>query len=117
MHRASHIFLVIAFVVSGVFAAPFSVCRHADAQAHAMALASTDASEALVAQLENEADAAAKKHGSLADFAAATLSAILVPNDQALATRAITRAVAWFVAAPASLIGRSSPPLLEPPLG
>lgn len=116
MGRLMHFLFVLAFAATSAVATPFAVCQHADAKAHSVALASSDTAEAMVAQLEDSADSVAKKQGSTADTAGGALAPAMLPRGAWMAPRMASLSIGWFGDAPTSLIGRASPPLLDPPL-
>ncbi|WP_041390213.1 hypothetical protein [Sphingobium chlorophenolicum] len=116
MRALLQILFVLSFAASSAFAAPFVVCQHADTKAHAAALASDDSSEVLAAEVEENAEAAAEKRGSVIDTAAGTLAAVLLPNAHLVALRLVSQPKGWFPTDPALLIGWTAPPLLDPPL-
>lgn len=110
------ILFVLAFALTSAIAAPFAMCQHADARAHAAALTSGDKSEVLSAQIEDSADAALEEQASLAEAAAGVLAAVLLPETAPSAFELGARGVAWLSAAPAKMVGRALRPLLTPPL-
>jgi hypothetical protein len=116
MRRLMHILFVLAFAVTSAVAAPLAVCQHAGANAHAAALASSDASIVMAAQIEDSADAALEKRTPVAEVGAGTLAAVILPNIYSATPRLMAQATRWFADPPAELAGRSILPLLNPPL-
>ena len=116
MSRVTHILFVLAFTLTSAIAAPFAVCQHADAREHAAALASSDVSGAVAAQVEDSAEAAAEKRGSLAEAAAGVLTPVMLPKIYPAMPGRLAQVVDWFADPPAELAGRSVLPLLTPPL-
>ncbi len=116
MHRLMHVLFVLAFAATSAVAAPLAVCQHADANAHAAALASSDASLGMAAQIEDRADAALEKRAPVAEVGAGTLAPVILPNIYSAMPRLMAQAIDWFADPPAELVGRSVLPLLSPPL-
>ena len=108
--------IIFGLTISNGAGRAAALCQHADARAHAAALNSSDASMAAAASSEDSAAAAVGKDGALATAAAVSVASFILPADPIRFPTQLAGATEPFVRDAARLSGRSSPPLLEPPL-
>jgi hypothetical protein len=109
--------LAFALMFNNGTTVALAMCQHADMQAHAQALASTDEQVASSALAEDAAERSVTHSKASSDGSTASVVAFVVPSDaQTLrATRSDPmRELLFDERAPPS---SSIPPLLRPPLG
>jgi hypothetical protein len=115
MARLVTLLMMITLVVANGSAAAGAMCRHRDAQAHAIARQSHDAKVAAVALAEEAAAAAASKKGALGSNVSLSLPAYILPIAAiAPAPRSVEPMRRPQLESP-PLPSRSIRPLLEPP--
>jgi hypothetical protein len=115
MARLLSFLMIFVLVTSQGTAMAAAVCRHQDAQAHAVARASADAAVAGVSLREDAAEATASKKGSPTTDAAAAWPAPLLPADAELPPLRTAERLLPRPGRQAPLASLAAPPLLEPP--
>ncbi len=116
MARLLSLLLVFALVLTNGAVVPAALCQHADAQAHAAALQSSDVGAASAALAEETAAVESSKKNSLAQAAAVQLAGFMLPADPALPLPAGHESSATHATEPIALSSLTINPLLEPPL-
>ena len=108
---------MLMFGVAQAAATPSMLCRHVNAEAHAVALASTDVGIAGEAEHEETTAAglAADKIAASSDKAASNLGNGLPPPTAMLTTLITANAAVWPDALASPLVGKAPAPLQRPP--
>ena len=114
MARLLTLLMMITLVVANGSAAAGAICRHRDAQAHAIARQSHDAKIAATALTEEAAAALHAKKGALGG-AAVSLPAYIVPSAAPTPAPNAAEPMRSARTEPVRLPDRAIPPLLEPP--
>jgi len=107
--------LVILVMTEGSSLAQ-QVCRHASAEAHAIARNSRDRSTAAAALAEESAAAAAAKKTALFDAESFAWAADMLPPVGLAPPTQVAEPIRQLLADAPAPPGRSVPPLLQPPL-
>ena len=115
MRRFLTLLLVLVLVATNGTAVATVLCKHQDAQAHASALESPDASEAAEAAGEETAAKTAGKKAPGADASASLLAAYMLPPASVSISVGDAGPADRFVVDGAVPTGRAVPPLLRPP--
>ncbi|MXP42056.1 hypothetical protein GRI75_10430 [Altererythrobacter soli] len=106
--------LTIAFTNSAAVAS--ALCGHADALAHAAALASSNAEAAAQARGEDHAAAKVSQDSTLVDAASSQLASFTMPRAATIEAPENPGRANPRLRNDAALFGRAISPLLEPPL-
>jgi hypothetical protein len=115
MRRLILAFILLVFGVTHASATPYSLCRHVNAEGHAVALVSADNQVAIEAHGEEASAAAAKTLASLADKVAASAATGILPNQSEILIDFKTTASKWAESSLYTPVGRTLTPLLQPP--
>ncbi|CAA9532742.1 MAG: hypothetical protein AVDCRST_MAG23-1180 [uncultured Sphingosinicella sp.] len=108
--------IMLALAVTNSSAVAAAACQHVDAQAHAVALQSSDPDVAATAADEEAAAAEANNKSTLAKAGAVQLAGFLLPSAPAISAPRSVEALSRAPIRPEPLPSRTVSPLLEPPL-
>jgi hypothetical protein len=116
MARLLTLLMMLVLAIANGPAVAAAICEHRDARSHAAAAASADAGVSAEAIGEETAAKAAGGDGALGDAASTLLAGYLLPAQPSPLPFRTIEASAGSPGEAAVLVGRSVPPLLEPPL-
>ena len=114
--RLVTLLLMLLLVVANGPAVATAICQHQDARAHAAAAQSADAGVSAEALSEETAAKAASADGALGDAAGTLLAGYMLPPEPVLFPPGFIASTIGSMADDQGQVGRSVPPLLEPPL-
>lgn len=114
--RLVNLLLMLLLVVANGPAVATAICQHQDARAHAAAVQSADAGVSAEAVGEETAAKAALFDGALGEAAGTLLAGYMLPSEPVLFAPGLVPSTIGSMPDDPASIGRSVPPLLEPPL-
>ena len=115
VNRLTGLFIALALLLSNGTAVAQAMCQHATTEAHTIAKSSSDERAASSATVEEMAERAAAKSGTLADVPTAFGAAVL-PSGEAQVRFAMIGQGAWPIAEARALARRVIAPPERPPL-
>ena len=116
MVRLLNVLLMLVIVIANGPAVAAAICQHQDARAHAAAVLSADAEVSAEALNEEAAARSISVDGALGDAAGTLLAGYMLPPEPALSLPGSVGSTIGSMPDDRGSVGRSVPPLLEPPL-